>query len=61
MSLPARKQPGASRRRKKQSLLRQMRRRLLGLRPWSGVGSGKSVLEDVKRMIELLEKDRNHG
>ena len=61
MSLPARKQPGASRRRKKQARLRAVKRRLLGIQQpvqWNTAPLGKPVLADVLRMIELLEKDK---
>jgi len=58
MSLPARKQPGEARRRRKRRRLQQVKRRLLGLQPWSGPGSGQSIIKDVKRMIELLKKDK---
>lgn len=49
MSLPARKQKGASRRRKKQARLRRVRRRLLG---------GQPIMKDVLEMIRLIEKNR---
>lgn len=52
MSLPARKQKGASRRRKKQSRLRRVRRRLLG---------SQSIAKDVQEMIRLLEQDKKTG
>ena len=61
MTLPARKLPGATRRRKKAAHLRRVKRRLLGIRPlppWNGDLVGKPVLEDVKRMIDLLQKDK---
>lgn len=59
MSLPARKQPGAARRRKKAAHLRRVKRRLLGLATpsWS-VPSGQAILEDVKKMIKQVHKDR---
>ena len=52
MSLPARKQPGASRRRKKQARLRRVQRRLLGMQP---------ITKDVLEMIRLLEQDKLTG
>ena len=58
MSLPARKQKGASRRRKKQARLRRVKRRLLGLAPWLHGASGQTVLADVKKMIALIKRDR---
>jgi hypothetical protein len=61
VSLPARKQPGASRRRKNTAHLRRVKRRLLGIRPlrWNNDGTlGEPILKDVRRMIALLEKDR---
>lgn len=62
MTLPARKLPGASRRRKKQARLRQVKRRLLGIKPvpgWNSDGTmGKPVLADVLKMVELLNKDK---
>lgn len=66
MTLPARKLPGATRRRKKAARLRRVRQRLLGVRalrplgdaPWDTAPVGEPVLKDVLRMIELLEKDK---
>lgn len=38
--------------------LAQVKRRLTGLRPWTGPGSGKTILQDVQRMIAALERDK---
>jgi len=68
VSLPARKQPGASRRRKEAAHLRRVKLRLLGIKTplsrvkWNKDGTvGQPILEDVRRMIAALERDRSYG
>lgn len=71
MSLPARKLPGATRRRKKQAYLRRIKRRLLGIPhplprggQWTAIADvadispPTSIRKDIERMIEALEKDK---
>lgn len=55
MSLPARKQPGASRRRKKQAVIRRFQQRLLQAATGT---AGQSILKDVQATIAAMHRDR---